>query len=277
MLLVINVNNTNTLLGVYQGERLVAHWRLMTVHQQTVDGYGILARNLLQLAGIDAAKIDGVIISSVVPPLDRIIIEMSRRYFKADPLVVEPGIKTGIRIHYENPQEVGADRIANAVATFEKYGGPAIAVDFGTAITFDAIAADGGYLGGSIFPGIGIASDALFRQAARLPRVSFAEPEKLIGTNTVASIQSGLYYGFLAAVDGTLERMKQELGPRTRVIATGGQAALLAQASRHIELVDEFLTLDGLRLLYERNLETPTHKPASPAKKTLKRRRRGTG
>lgn len=279
MLLVINVNNTNTLLGVYEGEKLLAHWRLMTVHQQTVDGFGIQARNLLEVAGLDAGKIDGVILSSVVPPLDHIVVQMSRRYFGLDPLFVQPGIKTGLRIHYDNPQEVGADRIANSVAAFEKYGGPTVVVDFGTAITFDIISVKGDYLGGIILPGIGIASDALFERAARLPRVSLAKPEKLIGTHTVGSIQSGLYYGFLGAVDSILDRLKQELGPKTRVIATGGQAPLLAPASRHIELTDEFLTLDGLRLIYHRNLEArPASsggaRPAKPATKKNPKRRR---
>jgi type III pantothenate kinase len=272
MLLVINVNNTNTLLGVYDGERLRAHWRLMTVHEQTVDGFGVEARNLLELAGLDAAKVSGIIVSSVVPPLDRTVAEMCRRYFKREPLFVGPGIKTGARILYENPQEVGADRIANAVGAFEKYGGPTVVVDFGTAITFDCISETGDYLGGIIMPGLGIAADALFSRTARLPRVSFAEPEKLIGSNTVGSIQSGLYYGFLAAVDGLLDRLKAEMGEKTRVIATGGQAALLAEASRHIELVDEFLTLDGLRLLYDRNREARPAPAAKPATKKPRRR-----
>jgi type III pantothenate kinase len=273
MLLVIDVGNTNTVLGVYEGERLLAHWRLVTAHQQTVDEYGILARNLLELAGVDAGKIRGAIVSSVVPQLDRTVAEMVERYLKLTPLFVEPGIKTGIRIHYDNPQEVGADRIANAVAAYEKYGGPAIIVDFGTAITFDALSEKGDYLGGVITPGLGISSDALFQRAARLPRVAFEQPEKLIGTHTVGSIQSGLFYGSLAMVDGVLDRLKAELGEKTRVIATGGQASLLAGASRHIEVVDEFLTLDGLRLLHLRNADSQPAKPVPAPKKKPKPRR----
>ena len=274
MLLAINVNNTNTLFGVYEGARLVDHWRLKTEHGQTVDHYGILARNLLAHAQIDAAKITGVIISSVVPPLDHTVAEMCRRYFKLAPLFVEPGIKTGIRIRYDNPQEVGADRIANAVGAFEKYGGPCIVVDFGTAITFDCLSAAGDYLGGIIVPGIGISADALFSRAARLPRVSIEDPGQLIGTNTVASIQSGLYHGFLALVDGLLDRLKSELGGKVRVIATGGQAGILAGASRHIELVDEFITLEGLRLLWDRNQAELEAKPPSAERPVPRRRAR---
>jgi len=274
LLLAINVNNTNTLFGVYEGARLVDHWRLKTEHGQTVDHYGILARNLLAHAQIDAAKITGVIISSVVPPLDHTVAEMCRRYFKLAPLFVEPGIKTGIRIRYDNPQEVGADRIANAVGAFEKYGGPCIVVDFGTAITFDCLSAAGDYLGGIIVPGIGISADALFSRAARLPRVSIEDPGQLIGTNTVASIQSGLYHGFLALVDGLLDRLKSELGGKVRVIATGGQAGMLASASRHIELVDEFITLEGLRLLWDRNQAELEANPPSADRPAARRRAR---
>ncbi|MBZ5552472.1 MAG: type III pantothenate kinase [Acidobacteriia bacterium] len=254
MILVVDVGNTNTVLGVYDGETLLNHWRLATRPEATVDEYGILSRNLFSLARIDSSKISGVIIASVVPPLDPILRQMAVQYFHLQPMFVEPGVKTGLAVKYDPPQDVGADRIVNGVAAWKKYGGPLIVVDFGTATTFDAISKKGEYLGGVIAPGIVISSEALFERAARLPRVDIRPSRKVIGTSTVGSMQSGLFYGYVGLVEGLIVRMKKELGSDSKVVATGGQAEMIAKGTDVIDHLEPDLILEGLRIIYELNV-----------------------
>jgi type III pantothenate kinase len=252
MLLVLDVGNTNTTLGVYDGAELRHSWRLTSDRQRTVDEYGILCRSLLQFVGVEKSVITDVAISSVVPPIDSTLRKMTQVYFGVEPLFVGPG-NAGMPILYEDPREVGSDRVVNAVAAVAKYGSPCIIVDFGTATTFDAVSSAGEYLGGVICPGIQISAEALFQRAARLRRTDITRPERVIGTNPTGSIQSGLYYGNIALVDGVLEKMMSELGPGTRVIATGGLATLIGGGSRLIEEIEPDLTLEGMRIIYERN------------------------
>jgi type III pantothenate kinase len=271
MLLALDVGNTNTVLGLFrlaaesstpaaataarseEERELVAHWRVTTHRTQTSDEYGVLFVNLFQMSGISVDEVHHIIISSVVPPVESTLRRVCEKYFHLQPLFVEPGIKTGMPVLVDNPAELGADRLVNAIAAYERYGGPCIVVDFGTATTFDVISAKGEYLGGAISPGLGISADALFARAARLGRVDIKRPAKVIGTNTVTHLQSGLYYGYIGLVDGILERMIAELGAQPRVIATGGLARQISEDSRYIAQIDDMLTLDGLRILFDRN------------------------
>jgi type III pantothenate kinase len=277
MLLVVNVNNTNTMLGLFRPtqdqpgapprfDHMVANWRVATVRSNTADEYGMLFRNLFGMQKIEMTDVKAVVVSSVVPPLDSTLRDALERYFQIKPIFVEPGVKTGMPVLVDNPAEVGADRIVNGVAAFERYGGPCIVVDIGTAITFDVISERGEYLGGAIAPGVGISAEALFQRTARLPKVDLRRPARVIGTNTVTHIQSGLFYGFIGLVDGLLERIIEEMGGgKPKIISTGGLANMIASGSRYIGIVDELLTLDGMRIIYERNTGARQSKKAQSA------------
>ena len=256
MLLVVDVGNTNIVFGVYEGDKLIYDWRIATDKNKTSDEYGLLFEQIFKYHGLCPKDVEDVIMSSVVPTLMHTFSAMSIKYFEREPIVVGPGVKTGMNIKYDNPKEVGADRIVNAVAAYEKYGGPLIIVDFGTAITFCAVSRDGDYLGGAIAPGIKISSEALFTRTAKLPKVELVKPDKVISKNTVSSIQSGLVYGYIGLVDYIIEKMMEELkeyGEVKTVVGTGGFSSLIASESKYINKIDKLLTFDGLRIIYERN------------------------
>jgi type III pantothenate kinase len=253
MLLAIDIGNTNVVLGVFDKEKLVENWRVGTNTQITPDEYAMIFKDLFGFAGLEFHQIKGVIISTVVPPLLPVMIEMSRKYFKIEPLVVTHETKTGITIKYDNPKEVGADRIVNAAAAYKRYGGPLIIVDFGTATTFCAVSKNGEYLGGAISPGVKISAEALFQRASKLPRVELAKPARVIGSDTVSAMQAGIIFGYAGLVDGIVERMKRELAADARVVATGGLAELVSQETKTIQEVKPHLTLEGLCLLFELN------------------------
>jgi len=255
LLLVIDVGNSNIVLGIYDGNSLLKDWRVSTDKSKTTDEYGILINDLFRLAGLGFDSVKGIIISSVVPTLTGVLEKLSQQYFGFKPYVVGPGIRTGMPIQYDNPREVGADRIVNSVAGFEKYHCPLIIVDFGTATTFDYVNKKGEYCGGAIAPGLMISMEALFQKASKLPRVEIIKPPALIAKNTVNSMQAGIYYGYVGLVDEIVNRMKTECREKPLVIATGGLAGLIAPESRTIEKIEEYLTLDGLRILYQRNCE----------------------
>jgi len=266
MLLALDVGNTNTVLGLYRLDdekpELAAHWRVTTHRTQTVDEYGVFFVNLFEMHGMAPSQVTHIIIASVVPPVDSTLRQVCESYFHIEPMFVEPGIKTGMPMLVDNPTEMGADRIADSIAAFELYGGPCIVVDFGTATKFEVISARGEYLGGAIAPGLGLSAEALFSRAARLSRVDIKRPAKVIGTNTIGHLQSGLYFGYIGLVDGILERIITELGETPRIVATGGLAGMIAEDSRYINEINEWLTLEGLRILFERNRSTrPRSRP----------------
>lgn len=257
MLLCIDIGNTNIVMGVYEQDELLAHWRITTDHHKMPDEYGILSVSLMASREIDPKQIDGVIIASVVPPVTEIIEEMLDEYIHQKPIIVGAGVRTGVSVRYDSPREVGADRVVNAAAAYRLYGGPACVVDFGTGTTFDALSATGEYLGGAIAPGIRVAAEALFQRTAKLPRIDLQRPEKAIGTNTVQSLRSGILWGYVGLVEGMVTRFRKELGDDMRVIGTGGLARLISQETDVIEFVDPWLTIKGLRIIYDLNRGAP--------------------
>jgi type III pantothenate kinase len=257
MLLAIDIGNTNITFGLYEGETLGPRWRIRTIHDKMPDEYGILMLHLFRHRGYDLEQVTGAAIASVVPPLTPIFEQVCREYLGQKPLVVDAGVKTGVRIRYDDPRQVGADRVVDAAAVQALYGAPACVVDFGTGTTFDAVSAEGDYLGGAIAPGIGIAAQALFERTAKLPRVDLTRPPSAIGRNTVHSMQSGLLFGYVGLVEGMVARFRADLGPAMHVVATGGLAEVIARETEIIDIVDPWLTLHGLRIVYQLNEENP--------------------